>query len=255
MPKLNLLSKSRRHNKSTKSNDSDITPVSITAPENTMEHDIQMGNKLWNDIKKRVKKDPAFIELNDKEKIEVYQKSEFKDFYISYPIVCRYMICMGQFSTKAFKRFLKKCEAMAKAPQQQKPGHNEEQWIMRQADYVRYLWESYQKQHFSISEAQNIWKHAYDTLKQEFKEFKDMHKEIEEKLKVDEKYNKSELVKELVQRVANEEQNLDENSTQKLLYNLQVKVKQQRRRNLLAQIKNDVPTILPTRVCRGEVKE
>ena len=213
--------------------------------------DVKFANNLWDDIKRRVKEDPDFVNMEDRKKVELYQKGEFKDFYTTYPIVCRYMICMGQFSNKAFKRFLNKCKVMAK---EAKPGEGEDQWIMRQADYVRYLWEAYQKGRFKAEDSQAIWKHSYDTLTKEFKDFKDMHKDTEEKLKRDEKFNKAALVKELTSRIANNEQQLNKESEQKLLQSLKLRLAQQRRKLLLESIR-ELPKIQPTRICRGSVKE
>lgn len=224
---------------------------------------INKAAELWQDIKKRVNDDPSFASLPDSKKIEIYQKSEFKDFYTNFPIVCRYMICMGQFSMKAYKRFLKKTQNMLKLQQEQrqnrplteKPKTNsEDEWIKRQADYVRYLWEAYQKSNFSTLEAQRVWQHAYTTLTKEFSDFKDLHKEIEEKLKVDGKANKSEVVREMLSRVANEEQAFDKKTNDALIKKLNKQVIAQRRRKLLKQIKEDVETILPTRISRGTVK-
>ena len=137
----------------------------------------------------------------------------------------------------------------------EKPKNNsEDEWVKRQADYVRYLWEAYQKSNFSTLEAQRVWKHAYTTLKKEFDDFKDLHKDIEEKLKIDGKSNKSEVVREMLGRIANEEQSFDKNTNNKLIEKLNKQVMIQRRRNLLSQIKSDIPTILPTKISRGEVK-
>jgi uncharacterized protein Yka (UPF0111/DUF47 family) len=163
------------------------------------------ANKLWDDLKKRIVDDPEFMELSDTKKVEVYQNTEFKEFYITYPIVCRYMICMGQFSTKAFRRFLVKSVNMSKKPVSKEKGYNEDQWIRRQSDYVRYLWESYQKSHFNKEDSNKIWEHSYNTLKKEFSDFREMHKEVEEKLKREKKENKIELVRELIERVKAQE--------------------------------------------------
>ena len=161
---------------------------------------------------------------------------------------------MGQFSSKAFKRFLLKCKAM-ESRKGKGSDSAEDAWVQRQADYVRYLWESYQRQHFSTTEAQNVWQHAYQTLIQEFKDFKEMHKEAEEKLKIDKTYNKSAMVKELLQRITNEEQSLDENTIKDLIKKLEEQVNVQRRKNLLTQINKDIETVPPTIVGRGARKE
>ena len=215
---------------------------------------IEVANKLWQDLKKRIADDPKFVKKSDAEKIEIYQKSEFKEFYTNYPIVCRYIVCMGQFSNKAFKRYLLKCKTMSS--QKDNANHNsEDEWVQRQADYIRYLWEAYQKQHFNASDAQEIWKHAYNTLTQEFADFKKLHEEVENKLKIDEKYNKSSMVKELLQRLSTSEQTLDSNTTTTLIKKLENKLYIQRKNSLITQIDKDVKKIEPTRVCRGTVKE
>ena len=223
--------------------------------ETYIEKSIRIGGNLWDDLKERVKNDPDFVNKNDNEKIDVYQNSEFKDFYSEFPIVCRYMICMGQFSGKAFKRFLIKCKDSSKNTNiNREKDYNENQWIMRQADYVRYLWESYQNQHFNKEDSNKIWQHAYETLKNEFKEFKDMHKKIEDKLKTDNIYNKKKLIEEMVKRISNNEQKLDDESTKKLLYDLRETLLEQRKSNLIKSIKDDVEVIPPTIISRGTVK-
>lgn len=224
--------------------------------EDHMTKSIKIANKMWDAIKTHVKEDPKFVEMSDNDKIAVYQKSEFKEFYTEFPIVCRYMICMGQFSNKAFKRYLIKCKNVKHDPvKSREKNYSEDQWVMRQADYIRYLWESYQRQHYKSSEAQNIWKHAYQTLKKEFDDFRNLHEEIENKLKDDEKNNKGTLAKELLKRIANQEQSLDENSTINLLEKLKEQVLEQRKKVLIKSIENDVETIPPTRIAKGCRKE
>lgn len=254
MPNLKLqekINQRKKHRKKMETEEPTSNYEDVSKDIDKESTDIKFANNLWNDIKRRVKEDPEFVKMSDNEKVDLYRKGEFKDFYTTYPIVCRYMICMGQFSNKAFKRFLSKCKVMMT---QAKQGDGDDQWIMRQADYVRYLWEAYQKGRFTADEAQSIWKHSYDTLAKEFKDFKDMHKETEEKLKKDEMYNKASLVKELAARVANNEQNLSSESERELLGALKVRVAQQRRKLLLESI-NDLPKIQPTCICRGSVKE
>jgi hypothetical protein len=196
---------------------------------------IDIANKLWRDLKERILDEPEFVKKSDSEKVDIYQKSEFKEFYINYPIVCRYMICMGQFSNKAFKRYLLKCKSMSTVKHTE--NHNaEDEWIQRQSDYIRYLWESYQKQNFNEADAQAIWQQSYKTLTQEFTDFKKLHKEVEAKLKVDDEFNKSSMVKELLQRLANEEQSLDSNTTTALIKKLEDKLVIQRKNAASNQI-------------------
>ena len=254
MPALDRRSQDRRNKRLNHIANTVVKSKKPESPKDAMEASIQEANRLWSDLKKRIIDDPEFAEKPDSEKVDLYQKSEFKDFYTNFPIVCRYMICMGQFSNKAFKRFLLKCKAM-ESRKGKGSDAAEDALIQRQSDYVRYLWESYQRQHFSTTEAQNVWQHAYQTLIQEFKDFKEMHKEAEEKLKTEQTYNKSAMVKELLKRISNEEQSLDENTTKDLIKKLEEQVNAQRRKNLLSQIKKDIETVPPTIVGRGTRKE
>jgi hypothetical protein len=217
---------------------------------NVEEVSVAKANEMWNDLKQRIKDDPEFVNKPDSEKVELYQKSGFKEFYTAYPIVCRYMLCMGQFSTKAFKRYLAKCISMSSVPRT-KDYDKEAEWIKRQADYVRYLWESYQKQHFNKSDSNAIWQNAYATLSKEMTDFKNLQKEIEAKMATSAKNNKTTMVKELLARLSNEEQSLDEKTTKELISKLEDKLINQRRKNVMNQINNDVPTITPSRQFRG----
>lgn len=230
---------------------------SNTNPTDRIEIAIKEASSMWGDLKDRIKTNPEFIELKDEEKVNIFQK-KYKDFYTEFPIVSRYMVCMGQYSNKAFKRYLIKCKSVKPVPPQERvEGYTEDQWVQRQADYVRYLWESYQTQHFSSSDAQGIWQHAYQTLKKEFKDFKDMHKVIEEKLKSEDKIGKAELVKELLQRLSDQSsgQSLDDDTTEKLVGMLKEKALNRRKTNLINQINEDVELIPPTRIAQGMRKE
>lgn len=243
--------KQRLSNKTFNSNDTAATKPTTQ----TMETSIKQANELWDDLKKRVKDNPEFASLSDSKKIEIYQKSEFKEFYVNFPIVCRYMICMGQFSNKAFHRYLTKCETTTQPDVKREKGFAENEWVKRQADYVRYLWESYQKPHFKSSDAQQIWQHSYDTLKKEFDDFRDMHADVEKKLESDGRHNKAEMVKELLTRMSKQEQSLDQDTTTQLIDKLQTQLIQQRRKKLLTQINSDVELIPPTRITQGSRKE
>jgi hypothetical protein len=203
---------------------------------------VKIANNLWNDIKKRIKENPDFIKLTDAEKLSIYQNTDFKEFYNEMPIVGRYMICMGQYSAKALKRYLNKCKDVKHDPTvSRKPGYVEDQWVQRQADYVRYLWEAYQKHHYDKKDSNAIWKHAYETLKKEFSDFKTLHKDIEEKLQVENKSNKESLVKEMLGRIASKEQSLDDETTKELLRLLQDKVYRQRKSIIMNDIRTNVP--------------
>ena len=163
--------KRKQHNLKKKTDDtlaeSDNFSVNLdehNAESDDIETSINVSIKLWDDIKNRIKTEPEFINMSDTEKVALYQLTDYNTFYTAFPIVSRYMICMGQFSVNSFKKYLYKCKNIKHDPIKSKEnGYTEDQWIQRQADYVRYLWESYQKINFSNLESDNIWKSAYET--------------------------------------------------------------------------------------------
>ena len=238
--KKNLSKKKEPLNDSDSDSDSinEIKPIVNKDNKEHIDFSIEVAEKLWVSLKNKIKKNPEFAELKDNDKLKEYQNSEFKNFCTEFPIVTRYSVCMGQYSTKAFRRFLIKCKNVKHDPAQaREKGYSEDQWVQRQADYVRYLWEAYQKQHYSPSESKNIWQHAYKTLTKEFTDFRDLHKDIEEKLKTDNKLNKTELVKELLSRMSSQEQALDDNSTKTLHDKLKEQLLEQRKRKMLEELK------------------
>lgn len=222
---------------------------------NVIDSSIDKAYEMWNDIKDRVKNDPEFTNMKDSDKLEIYQ-NKFKEFYSAYPIVCRYMVCLGQYSAKAFKKYLLKCKNVTHTiEERQNREFMSDQWVKRQADYIRFLWEAYQKQHYKEKDAQGIWQHAYKTLTKEFSDFKSQEKQIEDRLKKDDNQHKKELVKELIARVSNNEQKLDENSAAKLIKILEEQSYKQNKKKTLTELKENTSEIPPSRTTRGSVKE
>lgn len=209
------------------------------------------AQKLWIVIKKK-SKDPEFVKLPDKDKIDSVSL-EFHAFHKEFPIVSRYIVCMGQYSHKAFRRYLIKVKNF-KPPENRDKGYMEDQWVRRQADYVRYLWEAYQRGHFNQSEAKNIWQEAYQTLKKEFVDFKNMHDSIEKDLEKDTAKNKVERVSELMNRLSSGDQSLDDRSMKELLEVMKIQLLQQRKENVTKEITSTVEKIKPSRETMGTVE-
>lgn len=161
---------------------------------------------------------------------------------------------MGQYSSRAFKRYLIKVQNF-KYPEVREKGYMEDQWVRRQADYIRYLWEAYQRGHYNNAEAQSIWQEAYKTLKQEFLDFRDMHENIEKNLEIEKEKHKQELITELMNRLSSGEQSLDSKKMNELIEVLRVQLLQQRKEKVNEQIKEKVTLVNPTREAFGTVKE
>ncbi len=171
---------------------------------------IEKANELWKAIKTHIKKDSSFKDLESQDKLELFRtKFGYATFMDEFPIVARYMICHGQYTEKAFSRMLRKIETTVHPPPDKRDkGYMEDQWVRRQADYVQYLWESYQKRHQNTAERQWIWQTTYERLRKEFDDFRDMHKDIEERVKKEKKVLAGQNARELLERLSSGQQNL-----------------------------------------------
>jgi hypothetical protein len=208
---------------------------------------IMEAEKVWLVVKVAAVANEHFPQMRDDEKIDLISK-DFKEFYNNFPIVSRYMVCMGQYNQKAFKKFLKKCEeklSQEMAPTERKKDYMQTQWIECQASYVKYLWESVQTKRFSQKESNAVWKHAYETLTEEFKNFKSSHEKIEEKIKLKDIKNKRELLAEAVGRVCSSEQKLSLGDTRILVNKLKNKKYHQNHEKMVKQICDIVTLIHP----------
>ncbi len=201
---------------------------------------------LWNKLKKLVADHPEFVEMADKDKIELFMK-DHKVFQNEFPIVCRYMICNGQYKAKAFKKYLNKVKSFkTKSAENREQGYMEDIWVDRQADYVKYLWEEYQHashHRFTQHEARQIWKSARVSIKKEFDEFRNGHKKAEEKVNTEKTVNKKQRITELIERIKLGKQKLSKEDMQKLLWEARARVFAQRKDKIMAEIrtKKQVP--------------
>lgn len=204
------------------------------------------AEKVWLNIKVlKATNNEQFSKLNDEEKINLLRK-DFTEFYNEFPIVSRYMICLESYNSKAFKKMLIKCK---NTTFNNKKETNEEIWIQRQADYVKYLWEESQTKRFTTKESNEVWNAAYKALSEEFKHFKNLHSEMEEKVKKDNSKHKLELIKEMGGRIVNGQQSLDTDDMKELVNILKDKLYRQRYKNVVKEINDTVKYIETT--CYG----
>jgi hypothetical protein len=177
--------------------------------------------------------------MSDNDKVSLIQK-DFAEFYKNFPIVARYMICLGQYRMKAFKKMLIKCKETKKT---EKNESNETLWIERQADYVRFLWEEYQDSAFDMADSDSIWQQTYDALDAEFKEFRELHENAEKKIKSDALKHKKELLYELGERLVSGKQSLDNSTTISLLNKLKDKLFKQRYNKVIGALVQTIPAL------------
>lgn len=175
----------------------------ITSDTLPIEKIIEKGDHMWKAFKEYIKANPKFVELADKQKLEFFRtKMGYEIFMNEFPIVSRYIICMGQYRSKAFKRMLEKMRCVVHPPpEKREKGYMEDQWVRRQADYVQYLWEEYQKGHYNTSERNFIWQESYKRLKGEFDDFRNLHKDMEKKIEEEKKTLAGQNVRDLLERL------------------------------------------------------
>ena len=183
---------------------------------------IEAATKMWDAVKTYVKNNPKFRELQDKQKLEIFRdRLGFAKFMEEFPIVSRYMVCMGQFKLKAFQRLLDKMKRTKYPPPEERDKkYMEDQWIKWQADYVQYLWEEYQKRHYNTAERQWVWQETYKRLKGEFDDFRKMHEDIEEKVKQEKATLSGKNARDLLERLKTGAQKLNPDDEEQLLQSL-----------------------------------
>lgn len=215
------------------------------------------AEKLWFQLQcMLVTNQETYMKLRDDEKIDLF-KNDFDQFQNEFPIVSRWMICMGQYKRKAFEKYLKKCKNSVIDEKKRKEDKNymRNQWLERQADYIKYLWEESQNGRINRKESKKIWQQAYQSLKSEFDDFENLYDDIEVKVKKDEIKNKNEMLYELVDRINTTDQKLKEDKALKLYNYLLLKKYKQNYSETLDQLLNNVKTVKPSHKGLGTNKK
>lgn len=148
---------------------------------------IRDAETIWVDFKQKSREDVKFRELPDEARLEYYQK-KYHNFAMSFPIVLRYMVQLGQYSKKAFTRHVKKMKT--------NPYRSELEYCERQADYVKYLYMELSPSH-DVTSAQKMWKDTYDMLAREVEVFKKTEEIVKKKLEKNNSQNSMERRQEL----------------------------------------------------------
>lgn len=151
-----------------------------------MDYYVKEANAINRDFRKRLE-NPEFKAMGDEKWLDYYQRRNHK-FATTFPIVLRYMIQLGQYKEKAFRKFIKRL--------QNKRYKDEKEYCERQADYVKYLYMEVTNHHDERM-AREVWKKTFDTLWKETVVFKEAEKRIKEKNEKNNKQNDQERREEL----------------------------------------------------------
>lgn len=196
----------------------------------------QEAYKLRDAVKTEVEKNPSYSKIEDNKKMKLFD--EFGSFMQAHPVVARYMICMGQFSGKAFKRYLDRCINMKHpASEDRAKDYMEDQRIRRQADYIQFLWEASQTGHPNMEEARWHWRETYKILKGELDDFRNKHDEVKKSVEEEKKQSKKEIMKEMLERVRTGAQKLSEEDEKELIWYLKQNKYENNYKKCLANIR------------------
>lgn len=222
-----------------------IRDYEMTVPkEQNLAYTVLHAEKIWTKVKSIKILDLRFNEKTDDEKVADFRKQEDK-FYKDFPIVARYMVCLDTYNRTAFRKFLVKLIASNQKKQQRAystglSGANSEDsedlWIELQADYVKYLYQEYNKsKHLSQAELRGIWKDTYDLLKKEFGDFRKLYDKKVKQIEEEKKQHNAEMAKEVLGRLTTI-QTVDNDTQYKLYIEMQNTLYLQRANKTLKEL-------------------
>ncbi len=206
---------------------------------------VNKGIELYKEAKE-LYANRKFMQLNEKMKMAHFKNTPHQTFIDEYPIVAKYAILMGKFNPKAFRRYLERLISIPQPPHGSGGNKRENWWFERHADYVRFLWESYQGKNYDREKAKIVWQDAYKSLKKEIDDFRDTHKEVKQQVEEDKKKHHVENVKELLERIASGTQTLDPLNTVDLKHRLKAILQAKRSRRTMESITSNVNHIPAT---------
>lgn len=131
---------------------------------------VNEANEINRDYLERLK-DHNFKAMGIQRRLSYYQR-RYPNFAKTFPITLRYMIEHSQYSSKAFRKYLKRFGT--------KRYKNEDEFCERQADYVKYLYMELNN-HYDERLARKTWQETYDLLRKEIVVFKESDSRMKKK--------------------------------------------------------------------------
>ena len=222
------------------------TQKPLTFDDSVKNSTVAKATAMWA-VVKEYRDAPAVKKLSDKQKLTYFrEKHSFGMLMDELPIVTRYMICMGQYSAKALARVIDKSARMVHPPVDKRPkDYTQEQWICRQADYVQYMWEEYnKKKHYNMAERKYVWDSTYKLLKGEFDDFKNLHTDLTEKVEEEKKELSGAMARDLLQRIHEKTQPLADADSQALAVDLVNLLYKKAFDNVMTELTTEYPPLL-----------
>jgi hypothetical protein len=161
-------------------------------------------------VNNRLKTDKDFFKLDIEERYkDVSSMPEYKQFALTFPIVSRYIIQLGQFSSKIFVKYLTHLNKVKPTAEEraQCVNDNEEQmmWLNKQrALYVKWLYAEKSRSHDS-NESNKIYQETLNLLNEDTKKMFKILKEEKQKLKEKESEYMAELREKVINNIQSKE--------------------------------------------------
>ena len=149
----------------------------------TTDEILLIAKQIWKKViaadlkgeKSEIKQSQEKIQEKEDKLLEILQ-IEYKDFSQSFPLVLRWMVQMRQFKVSIFEKYLKKFSAAKVA--------NREEFLDLQAEYLVMMYR-YTNSHIEEHKVQEYRKNIIQSLIDEDKMFKEIQKEVEEQMKIE----------------------------------------------------------------------
>lgn len=236
------------------------TPTKVNYDTVSYQDIINIFNRLNRDITNFIKDNDGFKTRSDKVKIDtITSQFGIQKLYEKHPVVMRYMICSGEFSSAAFKKYMDAyvLHEKNKMNPKAKPGDNEDRWCMLNANYVVDTYVDYHpNQRHNDAKKKMIRQNAYDLLKKDFTDFRDDYKKQEKKVKDDQKLYHGRNMKEALNFVLKHDANKMTDETRQRIFDNLTKARTFKNFNIvMKQLKATREVIAPVREARGQLNE
>jgi len=153
--------------------ETDVQANITSAQSATPDELVEIANKIWKQIKASKVDQSNFSDCDELlKKIQI----EYHDFTISFPIVVRWAVQARQYSSVAFKKYLQQFAV--------KQIKTREEFLKNQAEYLILIFKE-KANHPTKKDIDRYRDHIVAELLKEDEEFKQINKEVEEKMAAD----------------------------------------------------------------------
>jgi phosphatidylserine/phosphatidylglycerophosphate/cardiolipin synthase-like enzyme len=169
--------------------------------------EIKHGRDLLYYVNDKLRADSTFLALDSEERFkQVSELDEHKQFILAFPIVSRYIIQLGMFSSKVFEKYLTHMNTIKPTPEERsKCMNNEEEqmlWLNKQrALYVKWLHMN-KSNNQNTSEANDIYNQTVELLDSDTKKIFALINSEKQKMKVKDNKTANEIRENIIKNIS-----------------------------------------------------